>query len=251
MAEGKEWAARAERAIETGDAGLMRDLLAEGLDPNSGASDQERWVCEAGRRGSSAVFLALLEAGADPSAPDGCGETPLMACCRMDFGQADSEWGAGLRRSSISAREGLAGEDPIQCFEAKVKGLAAAGAAMNSRRFGAAHALDSPYGTRFERPLEVFEILAGAGLDLNAPIVIENGGSLLHAAVEAGASEAVERLLELGCDPLMKDARGKTPLERSLAAPWPRMVQALRVATERAELAREAPAAPRRGAKGL
>lgn len=240
---GRRRRALAELAINGGDAELMRALLERGLDPNSGASDQERWLCEAGRRSSSAVFLALLEAGADPLAADGCAETPLMACCRMRFGRPEErDW---------APQEGLAGEDPLACFEAKLSALAKAGVDPNAGKSAVARALDSPWGTRFERPAGVFSALAKMGLDLDAPIAAEEGGGLLHAAAAAGALGRVALLLELGADPLKKNARGQTPLQVAQEGPWPAIERSLRVAQERREMDLSADQAPRRGPRGL
>ena len=70
--------ARLVAAAAGGDAGSVRELIAEGAAPNSEDERHRVPLLAAVRGGHLEVVRLLLEHGADPALSDGDGRTPLM-----------------------------------------------------------------------------------------------------------------------------------------------------------------------------
>ncbi len=87
-------------AARAGDAGRVRTLLSEGVSPNGREGlNGHGPLHQAARANSPEVVDILLAAGADPSAPDGQGVTPLMRAAdsvALDAGRRLLAAGAGV-----------------------------------------------------------------------------------------------------------------------------------------------------------
>jgi competence protein ComEC len=142
-------------------------------------------------RGDPEQLAALLDAGADPRAPDPWGDTPIYLA--IEGGNLDAARLLRWRGASLDV-----GRPPV-CAAA-----------------------------RFSR-LEALEWLIGAGAPL--AVSCYSGGPLHLAVAAGGDDPAVvEALLRAGADPRGRDERGRSPLELAEALRKPRRAAALRLA---------------------
>lgn len=170
-----------------GSGGAVEALLRAGAtvahrDPDDGATALHR----AAGRGCAGVVRALLDAGADPNAADGEGDTPLVWAC---------EFGAG------------------ECVEL----LLAGGARLSGRGTELMSALESEGIVREPRGAERAALaLVRAGASTGATGY--RGHTPLHVAVQRmpRGSPLVVELLRAGADPRACDRYGRTPLSSTL-----------------------------------
>jgi len=163
------------RAIKSDNASAMRELLDQGMDPNT--RDE---------RGRPGLFVALQEESmkaADalmasphlrPDEPNASGETPLMM--------------AALKGQLDVARR-----------------LIAQGAAVNKTGWTPLHYAAS------SGHMPMLELLLEHHADLNAPS--PNGTTPLMMAAGYGSPEAVQRLLKAGADAQLRNQKGMTALD--------------------------------------
>lgn len=124
-------------AVQRGDAGLVRELLERGEDPDG--ADARGWtplLWSTSPLGGVPVATTLLVAGADPNAPSPQGWTALMGACeRGDVALAELLLDAGAEVNAVEAVGGwrplhyaaLYGDEPL------VRLLVEAGASVDAR----------------------------------------------------------------------------------------------------------------------
>ena len=166
-------------AARAGDAGRVRTLLSEGVSPNGReALNGHGPLHQAARANSTEVVDILLAAGADPSAPDGQGVTPLMRA-------ADSVALDAGRRLLAAGAEVNAQHDP----DGNTALTQLVGELFRRRMTGEA----SPNGSD---PIGFARLLLESGADPN----LENrsGDEPLKAVVAMQDAPLLELLLEHG-----------------------------------------------------
>jgi ankyrin repeat protein len=165
-----------------GHAGLLRNLLAEGADPNQ-RSDAP-FLCtalkHAARKGSLDMIQCLLAHGADPNLATPNGGTPLLSVAdnnRMELMETLVK--AGARTDATYTKF-----DTVDSL-------------MIAARFGAWD------GVKF---------LLKHGCKINRQS--RHGVTALHfAMLSKDQPKLVEKLLRLGADPWLKTQKGYTPLD--------------------------------------
>ena len=168
------------RAIENGEAVLVKRLLDEGADPNEcNGHEEDSALLIAAIEGRSAVVEHLIAAGASVNIGDSAGYTPLMgAVC------ADSL--------------------PI------VHSLLAAGADVN--RVCARSGATALHDAASSNHLEIVKALLDAGANPNAEENLD-GCTPLMCAVQALAPRVTELLLQHGALATARSSRGDSPLD--------------------------------------
>ncbi len=209
-------------AAEWGNCGLMRMLLDAGADAN--ATCDFTWTplfSTTLGRSVEAVDM-LIRAGASLRTVDSYGRTPLSHAIEMDC-------------DAIACRLLDAGADPNQPKQNGTLPLQLAGSVRLRWRLLAAGArpeedfplpelLRNPYGP--EREMYIACLLEARH---DARLQTIWGCSPLHVAALAGASEAVQRLLDAGASPNDPDSDGCTPLFWALDAGHREIVRILLV----------------------
>lgn len=170
---------RLQNAARANDIGRVRELLAEGVDPNGlntgglGALHRAAWP------GHTEVVPVLIEGGADPNQPSNSGATPLLIAV------------ANARDAFIELLAGLGGD-------------------VNQ---GDNHGLTPLDKAAQGGHVETVRLLLRLGA--NPRQSDEHGWTPLHWAASSSRSTAIEVmqiLLENGADPAARDVEGMTPL---------------------------------------
>lgn len=95
------------RASASGETGSVRELLAEGADPNAADGNGDTALSLAAQFGRAEVVALLLKSGASVDAADAKGVTPLMKAAR--FGREETvdellRGGADVSRKDLEHR---------------------------------------------------------------------------------------------------------------------------------------------------
>jgi ankyrin repeat protein len=226
------------QAATSGDVKRVRDLLAQGADPDRRATGQPTALIEAAGAGHLEVVQELLAARADPSFAHGGkrGTTALLEAIR--------HWRVSVARALIAAgadvhhdwsgegqtityeaaklcnelyREPDAGHDFADCLE-MVRALLAAGGALNP------HFLERAAGCG---NLGLVRALLDSGVDIN-DLNAGAGSTALSVAVLNGHEETAVELIRLGADPwLASPVLGGPVLHEAVVSGWAGVVEAI------------------------
>ncbi|XP_066307342.1 protein VAPYRIN-like [Miscanthus floridulus] len=198
-------------AAARGDCGEVRRLGPDAL----AARDREgRTVLHAAAAAGEAEAVAVLvDMGADTSAVDARGRTPLDVAREKGYQEvvdvlerwelvmtAARRGDLGILESLLSKRAGIRGRDQ--------------------------YGLTALHLAAIKGHCDAIALLAGSGcMDVECEDV--EGHRPLHLAVEGGHAEAVELLLDIGADVNARTRRGGTPLEMAEAMGYEAIAQLL------------------------
>ena len=198
------------------DNGTVRQLLAEGVNPNAPMRfDGRTAVHNAAKGGAAKNLAAMLQAGGKPNVQDRDGDTPLHLASGGSYAGGFSDHSAAVRvllqYGADLHRTNNSGQTPLHV--AVFTGVGARPSAVDGNGLTALQ--------RFSRHSEndgaIVRLLlrAGANPDQKDP----QGDAPLHAAIKSGGSygkaDVVEALLDGGANPCVRDARGSTPYHMS------------------------------------
>ena len=218
--------------------GQVRQLLAQGVNPNVPVNFGKTAVHEAAYAGAAQNLTVLLEAGGDPHVRDQDGNTPLhLASMGSLIGRYPAAIRVLLTQGADLYRTNDAGETPLHVAvfngvgsagRAVIKALLAAGARPQQADGNGVTALQ-----RFVRhgsdDGEIVALLLKAGA--NPDDKDSRGDAPLHAAIKTGGSHGkanvVEALLDGGANPCVRDDRGYTPYHLADSRGMTRSRQAL------------------------
>jgi uncharacterized protein len=184
-----------------GTGAMATALLRSGARVNGDPGDSETPLMTAASYGDAEVARVLIEAGAD-----------LEARASDDAGGVPG--GTALLHAAVFAMTDVV--DVLIAAGAEVHGIEEAAAAGNIDGWLA----DAPQDRRIRalvmaaghQRLDVIDQLVGAGVPVDAVDEAFDGHPLREAAAN-GRAASVRRLLELGADPNLRDAHGRTPLD--------------------------------------
>jgi ankyrin repeat protein len=178
-------------AIAFEDAGRLKELLAQGADPNKPEELSQMTPLMAAE--TAPIAKILLDAGANPKLRDRTGRTALHHAVKM--------------REAASV----------------VQLLARAGVDVNARAKDSGE--NTPLLTAVDHYMEdkdrqetalVIRILIHLGADINA--ADSRGDTALGIAAAHNQPELIRLLIELGADPARRMGNGRTPLDYALEA---------------------------------
>ncbi|TKW17522.1 hypothetical protein SEVIR_5G372600v4 [Setaria viridis] len=227
-------------AADAGDASAVRLILRRQphllpfLEPPAAAPDAEQWapLHAAAAAGDAEAVAVLVDMGADTSAADARGRTPLDVA---------REKGYGIQMPLLLTGQGFAITNP---WQEVVDVLERWELVMTAARRGDLPSLESLLGKRagvrgrdqygltalhlaaIKGHCDAVALLAGSGcMDIECEDV--EGHRPLHLAVEGGHAEAVELLLDMGADVNARTRRGATPLQMAEAMGYEAIAQLL------------------------
>ncbi len=198
------------KAVYAGQREILSLFLERGADINArSGEDQHSYLLEASWSGDTAMADFLVEHGLSVNAPNGAGETPLMAAAwentalvkfyldrGADVNAADTNGWTALHAASAHAELEL------------VQALLDAGANVNAAHNDGVTPLIRASGNG---PLETVNALLATGADVGA--TREDGRDALYLAIEDGKLDNARALLEAGAKPTSTDNRnGNTPV---------------------------------------
>ena len=201
------------------DIRLFRRCLADhGLDAWGAIGTLEETVLHyAARRTSNPnIIRLLLEAGADPNAPDLTGSTPLHAAAFNDYAIVSSLLLDAGARPNVRSN---AGWSPLHAAirsenRLTVSILLDGGADVNARIYDEQARFPLHLAAEQDDPVLVAMLLDG-GADLHAADA--DGYTALHRAAAITENEGVVRaLLDRGADPVSESDDGRMPLHSAL-----------------------------------
>ena len=165
---------------------------------------------EASERGLLERVRELLVQGADVSAQDEMGRTPLHVASTAAVAQVLIEAGADLEAQDQYGRTPLHWASLLGYTET-VKLLIAQGVNLEAQMQDKG---GTPlYLASWTGHLEVVKTLIAAGVNLE--FRDEYGKTSLHAASQEGDTNIVQILLEAGADTTVRDTSGRTPFQRA------------------------------------
>lgn len=167
-----------DEAIARGDVEAVKAFLHR--DPMSARGRPEAKLSplhQAILRRQVKIVPLLLEAGADPQAPDSAARTPLHLAVERGDAQIVREL---LRRKADPTKGDRAGWTPLHLAGAKNR-------------------------------VEIAALLLETGMNPN--LLSQLGGTALHEAAAAGSKEIVQQLLARGVDPTIRSKQGVTALD--------------------------------------
>ena len=201
-------------AVRSGEAQLVSSLLSQGMDVNLRGPRGATPLHIAARFGQMAMVDLLLEHGADATARDDSGKSP--------FDKARANGASSLISTKLS-QSMPAGAAPPSCHRAAPPYTATTPATPaqpaapgGDGRGGKEEAarcrrlLESAY--RGEMP-QLDELLRADPALVSKPG--PRGATALHVAARYGHPAAVALLLRYGADPLAKDEKGNTPIDKA------------------------------------
>lgn len=179
-------------AVESGNVGEVRALLAKGANPNGARSDGTPLLVVAAAAGNRALIHALADGGADLDATGTIGTTPLLAAIRAGKPLA-AEW--LVARGATASIAGSDREAPLSA----------------ASRAGQIH-------------------VVAALLDRKADVQArdQKGRTCLMAASETGQAAIAGRLLRAGADANAQDNDGLTALMHAAAGGRMEVIYVLR-----------------------
>lgn len=160
-------------AVEGNDARWLKELIAEGGDPNMVDRDGNSLLILGARDGKDQAVKALLAAKAKVNARNRLGETALML-------------------AAVEGRTEIAKALVFNGAQIEFKG-------WNPMLYAASRGHD-----------DMIEYLANLGANVNAPA--PNGATPLMIAVRGGYKSTTKLLLAKGANPNLKNDRGETAL---------------------------------------
>jgi ankyrin repeat protein len=206
------------------DGDKTRALLARGADPHvRGKLGIDALTIAASHVGTSGSVRALLDAGAEPQAPDGVRvrRAPIVAASMA--GDVDTvklllDRGAKPSGEAVSEAVTFGHADVVAAL------VAAGGDASGVDRTG----INLLHWATITNRASVIPVLAKAGVPINA---IDDAGftPLMYAAtVDQGDDETLEALLRAGASARIRNDQGRTPLQQAERLKHRRVVKALR-----------------------
>ena len=174
-------------AVNAGDAGLVRSLLAEGADPNAAGYNGRTLLMRAASTGRLEVVRALLDAGAEVDAQKENGATALIMA--VFFGHAEVArllLARGADPSATTPQGVPVGEWAEAAGFDEVAALLRSAAALRARRSGAAAESE---GREEGRPSDAALLFPSSGT-FRPVVPLSNLDSETAASVEAGPAQA-------------------------------------------------------------
>lgn len=156
------------------------------------------------------LIRKLLEAGVDPLARDGGGQTAF------DVADAQGKRFAAQFRKLVPDNRELSPHDAARAGNVdRVRALLDAGTPVDARAPAAPHETLLIEAIR-AGSLGVVELLLSRGAELRTPVRDKLRNTPLHEAARLGKGKIVKALLAAGADVHAVDAQGNTPLVRSM-----------------------------------
>ncbi|KAL5227580.1 hypothetical protein ABZP36_015845 [Zizania latifolia] len=210
--DGAEQWAPLHAAAARGDSGEVRRLGPDAL----GARDREGRTAlhVAAAAGEAEAAAALVDMGADTTAADARGRTPLDVAREKGYQEVVDI----LERWELVMTAARRGD--LQSLET-----------LLNKRTGVRgrdqYGLTALHLAAIKGHCDVIALLAGSGcMDIECEDV--EGHRPLHLAVEGGCAEAVELLLDMGADVHAATRRGATPLQMAVTMGYDAIAQLLR-----------------------
>ncbi|KAL4804050.1 ankyrin repeat-containing domain protein [Aspergillus unguis] len=158
----------------------------------------------------------LLRAGVNPNQVDSYGQSPLMAAMKggdIAIARMLLDAGADIHTASQKGSTALlwcASHSKPELVQLLIDNGARVNHVLSTGWYPLAGAVQAC-------KVETARLLLANGADVSIPVPADGGktagGNCLHIAARIGEADLVEFLLDAGCDPLVRDSAGKTPLE--------------------------------------
>jgi ankyrin repeat protein len=205
---------------------VVEALLEAGLDASAPDKNGRSLLVWPVDYGNTEIVKLLLDAGADANARNEFGEPLVHEALHsndVDIVKAFLDAGVSVDTKNTSG-ESLLENAVYENSAAIVKLLLGAGADVTKEEQAGVPLL---FGAISEDSVDIVKLLVKAGVDIYAQDD-EMERTALHAAAFHSSKHILRYLLELGWDPNIKDANGRTPLEDAVRWGGQEIVEILR-----------------------